>query len=156
MRRRLPRNPPVVSRTEIRADRSGAALYSDPQEWVGRPVAVGERILMVADPNDVEIEAEIPVGDALKLESGGEVKFFLNAEPASPREAQLLRVAYRAEPAADNSMVYKARAALLPDTERAPLQAGQKGTAKLYGERVPLGLYLLRKPLSTLRLWVGF
>ena len=38
-----------------------------------------ERILMVADPRAVELEADIPVGDAVALEKGAEVKFFLNA-----------------------------------------------------------------------------
>ncbi|MNT88624.1 hypothetical protein D3C72_2292120 [compost metagenome] len=34
-------------------------------------------------------------------------------------------------------------------------RVGLKGTAKLYGERTPLAGYLLRKPLATLRVWLG-
>lgn len=143
-----------LERTEIRADRSGVAVFSDPQEWLGRPVAVGERILMVADPRAVELEAEIPVGDAVALEKGAEVKFFLNASPTSPLEAQLIRVAYRASATADGTLAYKARAEFVPTDGDAP-QLGLKGTAKFYGEETFLGLYLLRRPLATLRLWLG-
>lgn len=143
-----------LERTEIRADRSGVAVFSDPQEWLGRPVAVGERILMVADPRAVELEADIPVGDAVALEKGAEVKFFLNASPTSPLEAELTRVAYRASATADGTLAYKARAEFVPIDGDAP-QLGLKGTAKFYGEETFLGLYLLRRPLATLRLWLG-
>lgn len=143
-----------LERTEIRADRSGVAVFSDPQEWLGRPVAVGERILMVADPRAVELEADIPVGDAVALEKGAEVKFFLNASPTSPLEAELTRVAYRASATADGTLAYKARAEFVPTDGDAP-QLGLKGTAKFYGEETFLGLYLLRRPLATLRLWLG-
>lgn len=143
-----------LERTEIRADRSGVAVFSDPQEWLGRPVAVGERILMVADPRAVELEAEIPVGDAVALEKGAEVKFFLNASPTSPLEAELTRVAYRASATADGTLAYKARAEFVLTDGDAP-QLGLKGTAKFYGEETFLGLYLLRRPLATLRLWLG-
>jgi len=143
-----------LERTEIRADRSGVAVFSDPQEWLGRPVAVGERILMVADPRAVELEADIPVGDAVALEKGAEVKFFLNASPTSPLEAELTRVAYRASATADGTLAYKARAEFVQAEGDAP-QLGLKGTAKFYGEETFLGLYLLRRPLATLRLWLG-
>ena len=146
-----------LARTEIRAERAGVAVFSDPQEWIGRPVAVGERILMVADPKDVELEAEIPVGDAVKLEKGSDVLFFMNAEPTAPWDAKLLEVAYRAAPTAEGALAYKARAEIVPDPDRPEaLQVGLKGTAKLYGERTCLGLYLLRRPLAALRLWLGF
>mgnify|MGYP001540111817 CR=1 FL=1 len=143
-----------LERTEIRADRSGVAVFSDPQEWLGRPVAVGERILMVADPRAVELEADIPVGDAVALEKGAEVKFFLNASPTSPLEAELTRVAYRASATADGTLAYKARAEFVQAEGDAP-QLGLKGTAQFYGEETFLGLYLLRRPLATLRLWLG-
>ena len=136
-----------LERTEIRADRSGVAVFSDPQEWL-------ERILMVADPRAVELEADIPVGDAVALEKGAEVKFFLNASPTSPLEAELTRVAYRASATADGTLAYKARAEFVQAEGDAP-QLGLKGTAKFYGEETFLGLYLLRRPLATLRLWLG-
>ena len=109
---------------------------------------------MVADPRAVELEADIPVGDTVALEKGAEVKFFLNASPTSPLEAELTRVAYRASATADGTLAYKARAEFVQTDGDAP-QLGLKGTAKFYGEETFLGLYLLRRPLATLRLWLG-
>jgi hypothetical protein len=47
---------------------------------------------------------------------------------------------------------------LLASIEGAPEHArlGLHGTAKLYGGRVLLGYYLLRRPLATLRAWSGW
>ncbi len=147
----------MLKRTEIRADRAGVAVFDDPQEWSGRPVALGERIMVIADPLDVELEAHLPLGDAIALSPGSEVRLFMNAEPASPVEATLSRVGYRAIPVADGTLAYRARAtfASRPDSASSRLRVGLKGTAKLYGKRTFLAVYLFRKPLTMLRLWLG-
>ena len=42
-------------------------LFDSPSEWIGKPVQTGERVMRVADPDAVEIEAWVPVGDAIPL-----------------------------------------------------------------------------------------
>ena len=147
----------MLARTEIRAERSGVAVFDDPQEWSGRPVAPGERIMVIADPLDVELEAHIPLADAIELSPGSEVRLFMNAEPASPVQATLDMVGYRAAAMADGTSAYRAWAAFdaRPDDSGPPLRVGLKGTAKLYGKRTFLAVYLLRKPLTMVRLWLG-
>lgn len=143
-----------LQKTEIRADRDGVAVLTDADEWQGRPVAVGERILTVADPRKTEIEFNIAVGDAVELPQKASVRFFLNAEPLSPVEGQVSYVAYRATPSADGTLAYRGRASVSEDGA-GRLTIGLKGTAKVYGERTFLIVYLLRRPLSSLRLWLG-
>ena len=147
----------MLQRTEIRAERPGIAVFDDPQEWSGRPVTIGERIMVIADPRDVEMEAHIPLADAIALRAGTQVRLFMNAEPASPLEATLERVGYRAVPVADGTLAYRARAAFAPRPEDSgpELRVGLKGTAKLYGEPTFFVVYLLRKPLTRLRLWLN-
>ncbi len=146
----------AMARAQLRAERAGIVLFDDPADWIGKPVALGERIMMVADPVDVELEIHLPVGDAIALPEHAPVRLFLNTAPADPLPATLLRVGYRAAPTAEGAMAYRVRARL----DDAGVQAvqprvGLKGTAKLYGERTPLYGYLLRKPLATLRVWLG-
>lgn len=145
----------MLERTEVRADRPGVAVFDDPQEWSGRPVALGERIMVIADPQDIELEANLPLADAIELRQGAEVRLFMNSEPASPVAATLVRVGYRAMPVADGTLAYRARAAFVEAGSRPELRIGLKGTAKLYGKRTILAAYLLRRPLTTLRLWLG-
>lgn len=155
----------AVTRAQLRAERAGIALFDDPADWIGKPVALGERIMMVADPADVELEIHLPVGDAIKLPEHAAVQLFLNTAPASPLSATLVRVGYRAAPTAEGVMAYRVRARFDADgsvaagtvdsvTPALP-RVGLKGTAKLYGERTALFGYLLRKPLATVRVWLG-
>ena len=111
--------------------------------------------MMIASPKSHVLEAEIPIGDAVELEPGADVRFFQHSAPASPIHAALTSVAYRSSPTADSSLAYRARAAIDKDSDASQLTVGQRGTAKFYGKRTPLVIYVLRRPLAALRLWLG-
>lgn len=146
----------ALARTQLRAERAGIAIFDDPADWIGRPVALGERIMMVADPADTELEIQLPVGDAIALPPGAPVRLFLNTAPADPLSATLLRVSYRATPTLDGQLAYRVRARFDDAAANAAApRVGLKGTAKLYGERTSLAGYLLRRPLATVRVWLG-
>lgn len=142
-----------LERMQLTSPRDGVAVFDDASEWIGRSVAVGERIMMVADPKDVELEIQLPAADAIALETGADVRLFLNVAPNAAQDAQLTQIGYRAALTPDNVMAYRLRARFTEDdTQR---RVGLKGTAKLYGKRTLLVAYLLRKPLATLRVWLG-
>lgn len=146
----------TLARTQLHAERDGVALFDDPSDWIGKPVALGERIMMVADPHDAELEIQLPIADAIALPEQAQVRLFLNTAPASPISASVLRVSYRATPTGDGTLAYRVRARLdEPAQAHEALRVGLKGTAKLYGERTVLALYLLRRPLATIRIWLG-
>ena len=56
-----------LGRASVTAPRDGMVLFDSPSEWIGKPVQTGERVMRVADPDAVEIEAWVPVGDAIPL-----------------------------------------------------------------------------------------
>lgn len=138
-----------LARLRVSAPRAGTALLDDPAEWSGRPVAVGERVLQLADPRQVEIEAWIAPADALEFPAGAPAKLFLNADPLHPVTARLRYFAYEALPRPDGTLAYRVRARL--DDGGDPPRLGLRGTLRLDGDRVPLGYWLLRRPLAALR-----
>lgn len=142
-----------LDRTRILAPHAGVAVFDDPSDWIGRPVSLGERIMEVADPNQAQLEIQLPVNDAIELSSGAEALLFLNTDPSAPLQAQLKRLGYRASATADGSMAYRLKAAFAEADPR--IRIGLKGTAKVYGERTSLFTYLLRRPLATLRIWLA-
>lgn len=141
------------ARMQLVSPRDGVAIFDDSSDWIGRSVAVGERIMMIADPHDVELEIQLPAADAIALEKGADVRLFLNVAPNSAQDARLEQIGYRAAPTPDNVMAYRLRARFMQDDPQ--LRVGLKGTAKLYGKRTVLFVYLLRKPLASLRVWLG-
>jgi hypothetical protein len=142
-----------VERAHVVAPRDGIALFDDPGEWIGRPVATGERVMRIATPNDVEVEAWIAVGDAIVLDSGADAELFLSADPLSPVAARIRYVSYEAQQRPDGGYAYRVRAAL---DARTTHRVGLKGTAKLSGHRVPLVYWVLRRPLAAIRQVVGW
>ena len=143
----------LMTRSQVKAPRAGVAVLDDPAEWQGRPVAVGEKVLAVASPNDVEVEAWLAPADVIELEKGDPVSLFLNADPLSPVSAKLLYVTYEAIPQPDGTLGHRVRAELAKG-EAGP-RLGLKGTARLDGHRVALIYWLARRPLAVVRNFVG-
>ncbi|MCG6122854.1 MAG: HlyD family efflux transporter periplasmic adaptor subunit [Microvirga sp.] len=143
----------LLARIDVAAPRAGVAIFDDAADWEGRPVALGERIMLLADPDDRALEIRLAVPDAIVLEPGASVDLFLNIDPADPIPARLTRAGYRASATPEGVMAYRLRAAFTAEDSR--LRIGLRGTAKIYGEETRLIVYLLRRPIAGARLWLG-
>lgn len=141
-----------LARLQVAAPRDGVAFVGDPTEWIGRPVVAGQRILRIAAPEDREIEAWIPLSDAIRLPDGSPVKLYLSSSPLSPVSGTLAYVSYEALRRPDATYAYRVRARLDGATDH---RAGLKGTVRLSGERVPLIYWMLRRPLAAAREFIG-
>lgn len=141
-----------LQRARVLAPSDGIALFDDPSEWIGKPVNVGERIMRIAAPDDTEVEAWLPLADAVALETGAAVTLYLNASPLSPVDARVRYLAHDAVQRPDGSYAYRVRATL---GEPTPHRVGLKGTAKLHGGWVPLAYWVMRRPLAWLRTTLG-
>ncbi len=49
-----------LARVSIISPTDGVAIFDDPDVWLGRPVSVGQRILEVANPAEVQLEVTLP------------------------------------------------------------------------------------------------
>lgn len=142
-----------LERTGVTAPRDGIALFDDPSEWLGKPVVTGERIMRIAAPNDLEVEAWLAVGDAIPLEEHAAVTLHLNATPLYPVGATLRYMAHDAVQRPDGGYAYRVRAQLDGKTAH---RVGLKGTAKLRGGWAPLCYWMLRRPLAAIRQFIGW
>lgn len=157
----------LLSQVEVRAPTDGVLLYGEQADWIGRPVQTGERIMHIADPTRVRVRLDLAVADAIVLIDGARVKLFLDKDPLNPLEAVLVRSSYNAEITAEKVLAYRLDADFVhinnPNSvsEQGSLVAdhpriGLQGTGKIYGERVSLFFYLFRRPLSSLRQFIGY
>ena len=143
----------LLDRATLAAPMAGVAVFENANDWIGRPVAQGERIMMLADPAEVELEIRLAVGDALPFAPDAEVAFFLNVAPDAPMRGRVTSTSYRAQASPDGVVAYRVKADLAAGT--APPRIGLKGTAKIYGETAPLALWVLRRPIAAARQWLG-
>ncbi len=146
-----------LKKTTLYAQSDGLLIYNDRDEWAGRPVSVGERIATIAKPENVELKIEAPVGDGNLLKTNAKVRLFLDSDPLKSVRARLDYTSYYPEPTPGGNLAYLATASLagnnLKDHEKPRI--GARGVAKIYGEKAPLGLWVLRRPIVSIRQYVG-
>ena len=143
----------LLARTELRAERDGLLIYTSRADWVGKPVVTGDRIMEIADPNEIEIRIDLPVSDALVLSEGNKVALFLDGDPLRSVFGRIQRTSYRPQLSTEQQLVYRVSATF---DDKVARRIGLRGVARVSGETVGLWLFLLRRPLSMLRQRVGF
>jgi Biotin-lipoyl like/HlyD family secretion protein len=142
----------VLRRTQVATPTAGVAVYTDRRDWEGRAVMVGEEIMQVADPEQVAFRVDLSTGNAIQLKAGADVDVFLDNAPFGGLPARVVSTSYvpRTLPGGDTSYTVIAE----PSGGSVP-RIGARGTARLYGERVPLAVQLLRRPIMALRQFLG-
>ncbi|WGS53358.1 HlyD family efflux transporter periplasmic adaptor subunit [Paraburkholderia sp. D15] len=145
-----------LARVRVSAARAGVAVFSDPNEWTGKAVAVGEKILLLADPAHVELTAYVPVADNVDVKAGATITLYPKSSPLATYEARIDSVAYRAEPTPEGVLAYRVRASFDDTAANARPPLGAMGTARIHGRWVPLFYYVLRRPLTLARQWLGW
>jgi HlyD family secretion protein len=137
-----------LERADIPSPADGIAVFNDPADWIGRPVEIGERIMQISPPTSSRIEIELPAADATTFAEGTEVTFFSNLNPDQPAAGRLVFMSYATTMTPGGVLSYTARADL---DEGGGLRLGLKGSAKVFGPRRPLVLWLLRRPIAYVR-----
>jgi hypothetical protein len=155
-----------LERLDIRSPGDGVVIFGDINDWLGKPVITGERIAQLADPNDAGVLIWLPVAEAINLEEGAQLRVFLQVAPLSALDAKVIQTSYQSVLSPEGIASYRLRAQLIDSVStdkknntkdaKQIARVGLKGTAKLYGDRAPLALYLFRRPLSTLRELFGW
>ena len=143
-----------AAHTVIHAPTPGVAVLADTQSLTGKPVKVGQQIMQIADPNDLRIAIRLPVKDSIALEEGSRVKLFLDSDPLNARTATIEYIDYQATQTNGSGLSYRITAKLDDDGGRTP-RLGVQGTAHLEGRTVPIIMYVLRRPLTAARQWLG-
>ena len=135
--------------TDIRAETSGIAIVKAPGEWIGRPVKAGEKILEIANPKEVELVLKIPAEDADLISQNSKVRIFFDRRPFSPLTANVKKSSLVPENSKSNGTYYTFRARF---DEGVPLPTiGQRGVARVYGERASLLFFIFREQMKFYR-----
>jgi multidrug resistance efflux pump len=148
-----------LQRQTVVAPRDGVAVFADINDWLGKPVVTGERIMQLANPDRPAMLIHLPVADALNLEVGAPVSLFLTVRPLAPLEGKLIETSYQATPTPEGVPSYRLRASIDVSDGGAhgaqDARIGLKGTARIKAGWSVLGYEILRRPLASLRAYAG-
>lgn len=144
----------LLDRSVVTAPAAGLVIFSDRKDWEGRPVSIGQRIMQIADPDDIEMQVTIPLADAVAVEQGAPIRAYFDFDPLTPLDARIRLASFEARNVEGVGLAYRVYATLDPDQAFKP-RLGLRGTARVIGKDVPLAYYLFRKPVSAVRQWLG-
>ena len=142
-----------VAQLEVKATIAGVVMLDDPNEWRGRPVAIGQRVMMLVDPKKTKLRIWVPESDNVDFNWDTSVKVFLNVRPERGFQAGLSYVSRHVAISPQRVPSFVAEAEWPQASSE--MRIGLKGTAILYGDEVCVGYWLIRKPWATLRGWAG-
>ena len=138
-----------TTRLDVKAEKDGVVAMDDPDQWRGKPVAVGERLLTLVDPARVKLRIWLPVDDNLPFEPDATVRAYLTSLPDTALRARLTYVARNVSQSPGGVLGVAAEATL--DAPPRDAHIGVQGSAVLHGPRVTFGYWLLRRPLAWVR-----
>ncbi len=142
-----------VEKSKIHATKSGVVMMSNPHDWEGKPVMTGERIMLIITPSDNKIEIYLPLDDKIDFPEDAKVKVILNTDSATSRSAHLTYLSEHATVSPNGVPCFLAEAMF--DTPVENMRMGVQGTAVIYGKKVSLGYWLIRRPLAAIRNFIG-
>jgi biotin carboxyl carrier protein len=141
----------ILRKSQITAPRGGMAIYSDRRDWEGRAVNTGDPIVQIADPKAISYRIDLPAKEQMRLQAGAPVKIWLDAQPLWALNGRITEASYQARPTADDILAFSITAVPQGDAPR----IGSRGTAKVYGQWVPLAYSLLKRPIASARQFLG-
>ncbi len=139
-------------RTDIRAEKDGIAIFSDPSQLRGKPVKTGEPLMKIADPRQKELLIRVPPDAMIAFTANADTTFYMSPFPFSRYTAIITSSGYEATPDAAGTISYKILATI---DEADDLRVGWQGTATIKGEWTILAYAVLQRPLATLRTLTG-
>lgn len=143
-----------ASRLLVKSPEKGVVMLENPDEWRSKPVKVGEKIMMIINPKSTRVRFWIPENDNIPLDLDRPIQVFLNVTPTLDRKARINFISNASIVTEKNVVSFLAEADWIE--EQPDVKPGLKGTALLYGEKVSLFYWIMRKPWATLRHYVGF
>lgn len=139
-----------LDRTKLRTPVTGVAVVTDPLDWIGRPVQTGERIILIANSLTTSIRLWVPATDGAIIKAGLSGDLYLDSDPWRSRRISVKNWSFEPEISPQGVVAFRVLAENVDHSISNSL-LGLHGISHLSGKRLPLILYILRKPIIFLR-----
>ena len=134
-------------------------MFDDPNDWIGRPVTTGERLLEIADPNQAELEIWLPVADAITLKPGAEIGLEVVDKAGNTKPAIKLKLALMpgSKVGEDDFLPDKLPAGATLKKALEPLEtaAGAAKQAKIDPKMAPTGMLKRTNAAGDRKYWIS-
>ncbi|TAK77455.1 MAG: HlyD family secretion protein, partial [Gammaproteobacteria bacterium] len=66
----------LLAKADVFSPSAGVVVFDSKEDWIGQPVETGTRILVIADPKNVQLRVMLPIANMIQLEVGAKGDFF--------------------------------------------------------------------------------
>lgn len=139
----------------IKSPQDGVVIIDSPEDWRGRPVVVGEKIMAIGNLDKTQVKIWIPEADNVPLDIEKTIKVYFYVSPAHSYDCKIRYIANEVTLSEREIPSFVAKADWV-DHPPEDQKLGLRGTAILYGKPVSLFYYIIRKPWFTFRNFIGF
>lgn len=143
-----------VSQLTVKAPYDGVVMFDNPEDWQGRSVKVGEKVMTLSDPTKTKVQIWIPESDNIDLSATKAIRVFLNVYPDKSYDATINYIS--SYTTLNDKSVPSFVAEARWDKPENGTKLGWKGTAILYGDNVSIFYWIVRKPWAYIRNLFGF
>lgn len=143
-----------ASQLSVTSPVEGIVMIDDPDQWRGKPVHVGEKIMSLTSSDQTKVRFWIPESDNIVLDYEKPISVVLNIDPLTSREAKISFISNAVILYDNKTSSFMGEAEWV--NPQKDVKFGLKGTAILYGENVSLFYWIIRKPWSMVRNAFGF
>ncbi len=143
----------LLERSHVKAQFDGIVIFSSPKDWLGKPIQVGQQVMLLTQENNKLLEVDIPQSDMIEITPNSQVKFFPDISPLSPIKAKVRYASFIASSSAQGELNYYVACEFEPGF-KIP-RFGAHGSAKIYGQDISLFFYLFRRPIIYIQSLMG-
>lgn len=138
--------------SEVKTEVDGVVVLDDPDALIGASLQTGQMILRVADPNRTKLRIMVPVTDAGLVREDAQAMIRLDSDPLHVFPAVVSRIGFDVQLSEERIPSVMVEALWEKEVSEMP---GQRGTARIQGPQVFLGVQMFRKPLAGMRTMLG-
>ncbi len=138
--------------SKVRADADGIIVLDDPDAFKGVFLQTGQYVLSIANPARTKLKIMVPVIDAGLLQKKSRVDVRMDYAPLNSIPATLTEIGYEVR-LSDKNIPSIPVEAMWNKSQK--INPGQRGSAKITGPKVSLGMQLFRKPIIAVRTFFG-
>jgi len=132
-----------IENSIIRSETSGTAIIEDEKNLEGKAINAGEKLLEVVSNDNLIAEIMLNETDGAVLEKISSITLYLHSRPEKGIKAEVISVSPKAQFADNKQFCFLIKASFNKNDEK-DLVYGMRGIARVSGEKVSLGYYLIR------------
>ena len=144
-----------LAHADITAPADGILALTDrrAEQLTGKAVRTGDKLFEIFSTGNVTARILVPEQNSSILQKKFTVRLFLYTKPEQPIEAQVIEIAAHPELTERQTYCYPVTVKLPSEKEISEVRFGMRGTAKLYGEKVFAGYFLIKNLILYIRKW---